>query len=503
MSSNWKDVIEFFLLSKQEAEEEKYLRETIKNIKNQYEKENFYESAHIKSIFEESKNKEKFESPVINIFREKFLLILGIEKAPEAIDLKATHEDYLRKKESIVNKYEVRHWVDQASKNAGSISFATHVSKLTHSKINSMSVYDSIASNRSDQLVTASLTEMVVDGAVSGNQYAPIFQFLELELKGVKLAAALNESSNNCLSPFAINNEELTLWNKGFRKALSSDDPSSHSLAKQIYFPVGDFTESKSSAYHLLCHLKSSSLAHAIYLNLFDKRNSNGLKKQYKEKKYSAEIHSDFPRRAELSVTASNHSNASQLNGARGGKLHLFSCQPPSWSEQLKSPTDKKSFFRKIFTSQSAGENVDYLRNFLLRFEKANLSIRNPERRKYMDKWVNNIIDELLNYAASIQELPPGWSANENCQLQLEYQYLLDPCRNDEKFQNSRKLGDWQSVVCDDFARSLNKELEGKDKKFTPQTEHRTMWRKLITIPLRDYNELIENDSTLTIGVVA
>ena len=120
-----------------------------------------------------------------------------------------------------------------------------------------------------------------------------------------------------------------------------------------------------------------------------------------------------------------------------------------------------------------------------------------------MDKWVNNIIDELLNYAASIQELPPGWSANENCQLQLEYQYLLDPCRNDEKFQNSRKLGDWQSVVCDDFARSLNKELEGKDKKFTPQTEHRTMWRKLITIPLRDYNELIENDSTLTIGVVA
>ena len=90
-------------------------------------------------------------------------------------------------------------------------------------------------------------------------------------------------------------------------------------------------------------------------------------------------------------MTASYHSNASQLNGARGGKLHLFSAQPPTWQSQLKPPLYKKSLFDS-FSHPSINIDIDYLRDYLLRFERIELSIKNPQRRKWIEKWVGNIL---------------------------------------------------------------------------------------------------------------
>ncbi|MCK5666022.1 MAG: type I-F CRISPR-associated protein Csy1, partial [Thiotrichaceae bacterium] len=306
---------------------------------------------------------------------------------------------------------------------------------------------------------------------------------------GDKLASEFAVDSPKVLDPFARNDKEINVWSNGFKKALSNEKLSTHILAKQVYFPID--INGNDVSYHLLCNIKSSSLAHAIFENVFDKCQKE-IRILREKAKFSSVATISFPQKSRISVTASNHSNASQLNGKRGGKLHLFSTQPPTWKNQLKPPAYNKSLFDERFFYQNMQEDIDYLRDFLLRFERIDLSIKDPERRKWIDRWLANIIDELLFFAGSIQSLPSGWSAAEDIKLKPAHQYLLDPYRKDVAFQTVRNAADWQSVVCEDFAHWLNRRLLGKDKKFTPQHEHRRMWVTLLEQPLREHGEILD-----------
>ena len=118
-----------------------------------------------------------------------------------------------------------------------------------------------------------------------------------------------------------------------------------------------------------------------------------------------------YPGLASLAVTASNHGNASQLNAKRGGKLKLITCQPPTWQSQFKPPVFNKSLFFEPSIFWKAKDDIDYLRDFLIRFESIELSIKNPKRKKWVEQWVRNIIDEVLFYITNIQSLDSGWSA--------------------------------------------------------------------------------------------
>lgn len=491
----WEEVIVDFLIGKKISEEEKYIKDEIKKIADYYKRQKYYGRQEIEDLFDPKKSKKEKSQPSIDFQRQKRQEVFALDQKPEDLDCTKLNEDYEKKCADLANKYAANSWIAKAAQDAASVNFATHVAKLTHSKIDSPSLYDSISSARTDILTTASLVDKVIDGAVAGNQFAPIFQFLELELKGNKLATEFASDSNQTLETFAQTSEQLLLWNANFKKVLLGEKPSSHALAKQIYFPVYPKNLSNPDAYHLLCHMKSSSLAHAVYQNLFNEEQKEP-KELRKKAKYSEFPVLSFINSARLSVTASNHSNASQLNGKRGGKLHLFSSQPPIWQSQLKPPLNKKSLF-DAFSHPSIKVDIDYLRDYLLRFERIELSIKNPQRIKWIEKWLANIIDELLNYAATIQTLPPGWSNAENSKLKPEHQYFLDPYRDDEIFQNARKASNWQSAVCNDFSRWLNRKLVGKDKKFTPQPEHTRLWATLLEQPLREYNQMIEAYSRL------
>lgn len=486
----WEEVIIDFLIGKKIKDEESYIKDQIKIISGLYEKEKYFGRQDIEDLFDPKKSKKDKSQLAIDFQRQKLQDVFVLDAKPEDLDLDQLHENYKKKCDNIENKYDANSWISRAAHDASSVSFATHVAKLTHSKIDSPSLYDSIASTKLNVLTTASLTDKAIDGAVAGNQFAPVFQFLELELRGSKLAAEFAGDSNNVLEPFASDNDELAEWNANFKKALSGDKPSSHFLAKQVYFPVELGSTVNTSRYHLLCHIKSSSLAHAIYNNVFNERQKD-IKKLRDIAKFSEMSVQTFSNNARISVTASNHSNASQLNGARGGKLHLFSAQPPTWQSQLKPPLYKKDLFA-VFSHSSINVNVDYLREYLLRYERIELSIKNPDRLEWIKKWVGLIIDELLNYVATIQTIPAGWSSVEEITLKIEHQHFLDPYRPDEAFQNARKASDWQHVVCSDFSRWLNRRLIGKDKRFTPQAEHTQLWASLLEQPLREYNQMIE-----------
>ena len=480
----WEEVINKFLTDKSQSDEEKYLKEVIKGVGTLCEKSGLYEKESIKKFFSAKKEKEQL---AIDFQRLRFNKILRYKRVVSEFDFGQFEADYKVKYEAIIVKYKPCKWIADAAINASSVSFATHVIKLTHSKIDSSSLYDQVDSLKANSLTTSCLREKSIDGAVSGNQFAPIFQFLELEFNGNKLATEFAVESPKVLEPFASNDEDQGVWNAGFKKALSNDQLSSHFLAKQVYFPIS----SDKNSYHLLCHIKSSSLAHAIFESVFDSTQKE-VRALRDKNKYSSCATTSYPQKSRISVTASNHSNASQLNGKRGGKLHLFSTQPPTWENQPKPPIYKKSLFDERFFYQSMKEDISYLRDFLLRFDRIDLSIKDPKRRKWIDCWLANIIDEFLFFVGNIQNLPSGWTAIEDIKLKPAHQYLLDPYRKEVEFQAARKGNDWQAVICDDFAHWINRKLIGKDKQFTPQPEHSRIWRSLLAQPLREHSEMLD-----------
>lgn len=485
---NWKEVIVGFLRNKKDVEEEKYLKKELKEIDILYEKEKYYGKQELIDFFDSKKNKKNENQSALEFQQENLQKIFEFENKP--FNKEKIKENYEDKCIVINKKYSPHEWLTKNSTNAKNGSFATHVSKLTHSAIVASSFDDCINSQKTNQLSTSVLKNKAIDVALEGNQFAPIFQFLELELNGKKLADELLDESNTVLKPFVKEGEDLNHWNKGFQQALSSKHLSSHTLAKQIYFPVDNDTINNSE-YHLLCNVKSSSIAHAIYENVFNK-NEKHARTLLKGKKYSEVLVNSFPRKAKVSITISNHSNASKLNGQRGGKIFLFSTQPPTWQSQLKPPLHAKSIFDTYYPSLSTKQNISYLIVFLMRFKDLNLSIKNPKRKRHLDRWVNDIVDDWLFYVGGIQNLSAGWS--EKSKLKKEHQCLLDPYRQDADFQEKLKTNTWQTVVCDDFSQWLNQKLKEEKKNFTPQEEHSRMWRKLVETPLRKYSENIAFD---------
>lgn len=282
---------------------------------------------------------------------------------------------------------------------------------------------------------------------------------------------------------------------KKFSYALSAPKLASHSLAKQVYFP----TRTNPLGYHLLCNVNSSTMSHMIFEST--SKNKNEIQNKALEKnEYHKDAVNHYPGKATLALTSLDSAkNVSPLHSKRGGKLHLFSAQPPIWQTQLKPPTYRKSLFDDFYSSDINTE-IDYLRDFLVRFKQLDLSIKDPKRMKHLERWVNNLIDEFLFYVASLQNLPPGWSDQDGIRLKKEHQYLLDPNRMDEAFQSARQGGDWQSVIRADFAQWLNRNLRGKDKQFTPQKEHTRLWKKLLETPLREFMESIEDELKLQAG---
>lgn len=481
----WQSLIKGFLAEKFEADFVKYLKEVFKAVGQIYASEGLTENEEIEFLFDTRKNRREAEQLESEFILEQLKKLENFDKKPTSFCFETQSIDINTKRQELNEKYLPKTWLSWAADNAKNVTFATHVAKLTHSAIDSTSFFDSSNDKKDDYLTTSSLSKLAIDGAVRGNQYAPIYQFLELELNHKKLAGEFNNIDTNLLDEFASNHEQKQTWNHGFSQALSEGKPSAHFLLKQVYFPIDK------ENYNLLCNLVSSSKAQALFE--FARRNSDTNFKLRNNKKYSPEIYFNFPNRASISITASNHGNASQLNGKRGGRLGLFSCQPPVWQTQLKPPIYTKIFFYELSKNYEVKETIQYLADFLARFESLDLSIKDPKRMRWVEQWLENLSDEVLVYVKTIQNLPSGWSDNKDIKLKQAHQFLLDCHRQDEAFINAQESMNWQQVVLQDFAIWLNRQLTWANDKLTPQDSHTKLWIKLFEANFREVLELKHN----------
>ncbi|MEE3661169.1 type I-F CRISPR-associated protein Csy1 [Brenneria sp. g21c3] len=388
----------------------------------------------------------------------------------EAVEKKFSDDEpaLAAERQDINHRYQIQAWLTDAAFRAGQISLVTHALKFTHSDAKGSSVF-SMASDeeKPTYLSTAALKQPEVD-AVGNAAALDVAKLLQTEYQGDSLAAALQRDDASAFAALTDDPQQLAQWVAGFKQALTDKQPSSHKLAKQIYFPLSDAPDN--SQYHLISPLYSSSLAHALYQRITAARFSDeakAIRQARKEQRRLDGIEVFYPNLAAQNMGGTKPQNISFLNSGRRGKSYLLPCAAPVWESIAKPPLRHKSIFRPRGEFEYlARPAVRLMRQFLLSVKPVGNTM---EIRQQRGAYLDSIIDSLFNYAAAIQSLAAGWSYDDDCQLKRSQQLWLDPYRavSDPDFKFEREGADWQQEVAHDFGVWLNRQLEDEQLRFS------------------------------------
>jgi CRISPR-associated protein Csy1 len=408
-------------------------------------------------------------------------------------DLSELESILIDEKQKLEEQFNPGNWITNAANRSKQRQLVTHALKFSHPYAKGNSVYfpggpqHPENMNSGSIICTVSLTSPDIDSV--GNAAAlDVTAFLQLSHEKKTLINYIQQGDTAPLEPFALDDTQLKQWMTGFKEILIDDKLRSHTLSKQIYFPI------QKDQYHLISPLYPSSLVHAIHQRITDSRFSEKAKiarKSKREAKYSADTVMDFPDTAIQSFGGTKTQNISQLNNSRGGKSFLLSCRPPSWQKHNRPPLGVKTVFSKNHFGSRVWREILELRRFLeSQVGKSSTMDIRGKRGDMIDK----IIDNLIQYSAEIQNFRKyaGWSGDTECKLPRFQQLWLDPHRSksDNLFKQEREMNNWQTEVADQFAFWLNSRI--KSKQLTPGDDEHTQWQKLMESKLRLLKEDLE-----------
>jgi CRISPR-associated protein Csy1 len=374
-------------------------------------------------------------------------------------------------------------WVDWALTYGDGSYLATHIAKLTHSSSKASSIdlrYFETCNKYSDVYLTTKNKLGSLDAAYQDNKYSSISQLYNLSVHGHLIGDLLREDGQQYLSHLTKDLELLKFWCDSFSRKIKDESKQSYFLSKQVYFPIAD------NSYHLLLPLTSSCLAHELHLE-HKKRWEEPYKTAFEQrssKKYSDQIVSTYPNKASLHVTGSNHSNASSLNGKRGGRISLMAALPPQWNTKLPSYAGQQSLFCRLLAYELRDE-IGELSNYLLLLKNKELSVSEPKRNAAILAKLRVINGQLFNYMVVINdsESDRGWTLTSK--LDIEYQLLFEPWRDDDAALALKKNNDWQYKISRDFGRWLNQQLN-KNKQLKLTSIQAVLWADCFLLDLKE-----------------
>jgi len=395
----------------------------------------------------------------------------------QLLDLKQEYQAFVF---SNNEKHKTVTWLNQWTSKASDISFATHVGKLTHSSSKSSSILDNTIEKNNCYLTTNQLTYMEIDTASSNAASLPIADILKLSVNGTSVLDCLKRGDYSLFRKISNDAKLIDRWCNQLKQSYDSLQKQSYFLSKQIYFPTQD------RQYHLLMPLTSSSLVHALHLEhkkYWDVEQVNA-RKQKGNKKFSTTVTCTYPNKAYLHVTGSNHSNASSLNGERGGRIALFPAMPPQWKARMPSYINRTSIFDKTLALELKDE-INELRNYLLLLKNKSLSISEPKRNAVVMNKLQAISSHFFNYLEKINhnEVTKGWTLGSK--LPGEEQLAFEPWRQDQDARVLKINNAWQKTLCQSYGRWLNQQLSQKCK-LNLTIIQATLWADCFLLELRE-----------------
>lgn len=361
-------------------------------------------------------------------------------------------------------------WLDDAARRVGQIQAVTHSLKPIHPDAKGSSLFCEPSSLANLAEVGSHSLGLAFDADVVGNAAAlDVYKFLKLSYQGRSLLDLAIAGDDDYSSALSEDPATAQAWMAAFaRLAEPRGKFSSHTLAKQIYWPVGD-DRHDDAAYHLLAPLYPTSLIHRVYQALQEDRFSDAAKAA-REARKSGALHErpvrEYPNLAIQNLGGTKPQNISQLNSERRGDNCLLASLPPVWkSAEVKPLYGVDSLFKRFGWRREVRTLAGHLRRFLESDPTSN--IRTRQRR---DELVDALLEELMQFAAELGTLDPGWSADPQCDLSPAHRAWLDPDGS------GAAVDDAADRVASDFANWLNAQLRDPLPVGDPEFLY---WRKL------------------------
>jgi CRISPR-associated protein Csy1 len=383
------------------------------------------------------------------------LKLAEIKKDDAASDLK---------KLDLLKKYEKSTWLSKASTRVKNLQIATHTLKGIHPDAKGSSLNLPIPSCSVAHLIgTHTLNGVVKDDVVGNAADLDVFKFLKLEHNGLSLLTRLSQQDGATLQALNADGKEAAQWAQAFAGIVEGKGgAASHTLAKQMYFPLAD------DSYHLLAPLFPTALVHSVHFHLQEERFSDKAKAARtarRAKEPHAHGYCDYPNMVVRNMGGSKPQNISQLNSERGGANHLLASVPPVWKDQgMQPPLRVASVFDKRGVV-GRDRTVRFIAKALRPFLKSVVDVdNNMHIREKRAELVQAIIDRVLDIATEVQCLRSGWSADPACLLSWAQKQWLDVDAVEaaqealaaEVASNTPVATEWRERVAEDFARWLN-----------------------------------------------
>jgi CRISPR-associated protein Csy1 len=438
-------------------------------------------------LFNKIKISSKKSIPVkdrIASFKSKAARIVKSLNAHNILEDAVIEYEGIEKWESGLRKWtKYEKWFDWLLDYGEDSYLATHIAKLSHSSSKGSSIdirYYSPQQSENGNKYVSTIDPQYIDTAYPDNKYSVISKLYAQKSEDLYIGDLLRESPRKYLYEFTDDQELLDKWSNTISSYIKSENKKSYFLNKQTYFPVDD------GQYHLLLPLTSSSLVHAIHLEhqKYFQDDAAKARNQRKENLYSSKEVRSYPNKAYLHVTGSNHSNASSLNGQRGGRIALFSTSPPHWQSSHQSILNKTTVFDADLSYQLKGE-ITELKKYLVIIKKEQLSMNKPDRNAAVIKKLFAISDAFFDYIELIkqQQMELGWTVSSD--LDITQQLLFEPARQDEKANEEKLNKQWLKKLSNDYGRWLSRQL--KDKQLQLTTLHSRLWSDQFYSVLREY----------------
>ena len=362
-------------------------------------------------------------------------------------------------------------WLACAAKRVEQIQAVTHSLKPIHADARGTNLYvEPRTLPPLAELGSHALGERFVGDVVGNAAALDVYKLLKLEVNGRSLLTALLAHDADALAALHADPAQAEKLRDAFVSLTQprAEGPSSHTLAKQLYWLTG--TDACDDAhYTLLAPLYATSLAHAVHAQVQEDRfgeANKAARQARRERKVHDGVFHDYPGLAVQNMGGTKPQNISQLNSERRGMNYLLSSLPPKWKVNAQRfPTHADSVFTRYFDSRPlVRQTVKTLRRYLE-------SNPNPvqDTRDHRKELVDVLVDEMVNMAAELQHaLPPGWTLDDPrfSALNEDEQTWLDALRaelpEEDDFANRWLAMEWPDAIGTRFGNWLNARLEGK-----------------------------------------
>ncbi len=426
---------------------------------------------------------------------------------PDALRIRADIDGFLQKRlktkldackdddkrQALLESHRLETWIADAAHRVGHIQQVTHGLKYTHPDARGTSLSSQGNPTAGDSLIGTHTLNGHSDLDVVGDAAAlGVYAFLCLEVDGKSLLTRATESDPALAAALTDDAEQAHAWMSAFAGLTApKSQPKSHTLAKQLYWPLGD------GGYHLLSPLFPSSLMHRVWTTVQDDRFSETAKAA-REARRNKQPHPhgcrEYPDIVIQNFGGTKPQNISQLNTERHGENYLLASVPPSWhSDPVRPPLKVETVFAHWFGRRPRVYKLTkILGKFLTGVQDVNRN--NRHIRATRAELVDLIRDELVQFAAELHDLTPGWSSHADCRLNLDERYWLDPRRSleDEAFATGRAASEWRDAICGRFGNWLNARLN-TDRTPMGDPEHQE-WSTVLDSKLRMMREELDLD---------